>query len=58
MPGEAPFAADFDPVNRLFFIQYTADVHAQLGEATFEAARNEGQALTLEQALVYALEET
>jgi tetratricopeptide (TPR) repeat protein len=37
--------------------QYEADVKSQLDEATFEAAYAEGQAMTLEQAVAYALEE-
>jgi hypothetical protein len=49
--------ADFDPVNKPFITEYTADVRAQLGEAVFEAAWAEGQAMTLEQAIAYALDE-
>lgn len=49
--------ADFDPVNKPFINEFTADVRAQLDEATFEAAWAEGQALTLEQAVAYALED-
>jgi hypothetical protein len=35
--------------------KYIADVRAQLDEATFEAAYAEGQAMTLEEAVAYAL---
>ena len=48
--------AEFEPVNRPFITEYTADVRAQLDEATFEAAWAEGQAMTLEQAIAYALD--
>ena len=37
--------------------KYTADVKSQLDEATFEAAYAEGEAMTLEQAVAYALED-
>jgi hypothetical protein len=37
--------------------KYTAEVRAQLDEATFDAAYAEGQAMTLEQAMAYALAE-
>lgn len=49
--------ADFEPVNKPFITEYTAYVRAQLGEAAFEAAWAEGEAMTLEQAVVYALDE-
>jgi predicted ATPase/DNA-binding SARP family transcriptional activator len=49
--------AEFEPVNRPFITEYTADVRAQLDEATFEAAWAEGQAMTLEQAVAYVLGE-
>jgi hypothetical protein len=35
---------------------YAADVRAQLDESTFEAAWAEGQAMTLDAAIAYALE--
>jgi len=54
----AELGADFEPVDRPFIIEFTADVRAQLDEATFEAAWAEGQAMTLEQAIVYALDES
>jgi hypothetical protein len=37
--------------------QLVAAAHAQLDEATFAATWAEGQALTLEQAIAYALDE-
>jgi hypothetical protein len=50
--------ADFEPVNRPFITEYLANVRAQLGKAAFEAAWAEGQAMTLEQAITYALDES
>ncbi len=47
--------ADFDPVDKPFITEFTADVRAQLDEATFEAAYAEGQAMTLEEAVACAL---
>jgi predicted ATPase len=44
-------------VNRTFYKRDLATVHAQLDEATFAAAWAEGRAMTLEQAIAYALEE-
>jgi hypothetical protein len=49
--------ADFEPVNSPFITEYLAYVRAQLDKATFEAAWAEGQAMTLEQAVAYALDE-
>ena len=49
--------ADFDPVDKPFITEFTAEVRAQLDEATFEAAWAEGQAMTLEQTVAYALDE-
>jgi hypothetical protein len=50
--------ADFEPVNRPFIIEHTAEVRAQLDEDTFKAAWAEGQAMSLEQAVAYALDES
>jgi predicted ATPase/DNA-binding CsgD family transcriptional regulator len=45
--GDAP--TDYEQVAK-----YTAETRAQLGDAAFQAAWNEGQAMTLEQAVAYA----
>jgi non-specific serine/threonine protein kinase len=45
--GDAP--TDYEQVAK-----YTAEAQAQLGDAAFQAAWNEGQAMTLEQAVAYA----
>ncbi len=45
------------PVDRIEYEHYITVTRAQLDEATFMAAWAEGQALTLEQAVSYALEE-
>jgi tetratricopeptide (TPR) repeat protein len=53
----AGMGIDYQPTDLPEMAKYAADVRAQLDEATFEAAYAEGKAMTLEQALVYALEE-
>jgi hypothetical protein len=40
---------------RPYITEFTSELRAQLDEATFEAAWAEGQAMTLEQAVAYAL---
>jgi tetratricopeptide (TPR) repeat protein len=47
----------FQPGDQPEMDKYIADVRTQLDEATFETAWAEGQAMTLKQALVYALDE-
>ena len=44
------------PVEQADVDQDFAVIRSQLDEATIEAARAEGQAMTLEQAIAYALE--
>jgi tetratricopeptide (TPR) repeat protein len=44
------------PVDRSLYEPYLAAAHGELGETAFAAAWAEGQALTLEQAIAYALE--
>ena len=46
------------PVDRADFEPVLTAARVQLGEARFKAAWAKGQAMTLEQAIVYALEET
>ena len=46
------------PVDRWWYERYLATARAQLDERSWEAAWAEGQAMTLEQAIAYALEET
>jgi predicted ATPase/class 3 adenylate cyclase len=46
------------PVKRTIFDRYAATIHARLDEATFGAAWAEGQALTIERAVAYALNES
>jgi predicted ATPase len=46
---------DYQPSIQPEYAAYTADVQSQLDEATFAAAWAEGQAMTLEQAVAYAL---
>ena len=43
------------PVDRVKYDQILAAVRAQLDEATFNAAWEEGRKMTLEQAIEYAL---
>jgi hypothetical protein len=43
------------PADRLEVDRYVVDVRAQLDEAAFEAAWAEGQAMSLEEAVIYAL---
>jgi predicted ATPase/DNA-binding CsgD family transcriptional regulator len=50
--GAADHPSDFDQVAK-----YTAEARARLGEVDFQAAWSEGQAMTLEQAVAYALAE-
>jgi hypothetical protein len=45
-----------DPIDRLSYNQYLAQVREQLGEVAFDQAWSEGRAMTLEQAISYGLE--
>jgi hypothetical protein len=47
-----------DPADRLDYDRITANVQAQLDEATYAAAWAEGRAMTVEQAIACALEPT
>lgn len=47
---------DHQPSDQHEITKYTADVRAQLDEATFKVAWAEGQAMTLDAAVTYALE--
>jgi hypothetical protein len=47
--------ADLAPADRSDYEASVARVHAQLGTQAFEAAWAHGQALTLEQAIAYAI---
>jgi tetratricopeptide (TPR) repeat protein len=47
---------DHHPSDLIEIAKYTADVKSQLDEATFEAAYTEGQVMTMEQAITYALD--
>lgn len=49
-------ASYMDNGDCIFFGRILSAAQAQLGEAAFEAARAEGRAMTLEQAVAYALE--
>jgi non-specific serine/threonine protein kinase len=51
--GIGPAPADQADIDR-----YVAAVRAQLDEATFEAASAEGRAMTVQEAVAYALGET
>jgi non-specific serine/threonine protein kinase len=53
----AGMGIDYQPGDLPEIAKYSADIMSQLDEATFEAAYAEGQAMTLEQAVAYALEE-
>jgi predicted ATPase len=53
----APLDSIIDLVDQPEYERHLALVQAQLDEATFEAAYAEGQAMTLKQAVAYALEE-
>jgi tetratricopeptide (TPR) repeat protein len=48
---------DHHPSDLVEIAKYTAEVRSQLDETTFKAAYAEGQAMTLEQVIAYALEE-
>ncbi len=48
--------AQLDPIDRLGYDQYVAAAREQLGEAAFAKAWAEGRAMTVEQAIAYALE--
>jgi hypothetical protein len=50
--------ASLTPVDRTVFDRYAATIRAQLNEAHFSAAWAEGEAMTLEQAIAYALNES
>jgi len=52
----AEMGIDHQPSDQHEITKYTADVRAQLDEATFEAAWAEGQVMTLDAAVAYALE--
>lgn len=45
------------PANRLLYDEHIAQIRAALGEATFTACWAEGRAMTLEQAIAYALQD-
>ena len=47
----------YQPSDLPEFNKYITDVQAQLDEPTFEAAWAEGQSMTIEEAIDYALEE-
>jgi non-specific serine/threonine protein kinase len=47
--------SELEPADRVFRERYLASVREQLGDAGYEAAVAEGGALTLEQAIAYAL---
>jgi hypothetical protein len=47
---------DHQPSNLPEIAKYFADVKSQLDEATFNAAYSEGQAMSLDQAVAYALD--
>jgi hypothetical protein len=53
---EAPIYDYYKP-NRSLYERMAAAVRSQLGESAFEEAWAEGQAMTFEQAAVYALKE-
>jgi len=53
---EAPVYDYYEP-NRSLYERTAAAVRSQLGESAFEEAWAEGQAMTFEQAVAYALEE-
>ena len=53
---EAPVYDYYEP-NRSLYERTAAAVRSQLGESAFEEAWTEGQAMTFEQAVAYALEE-
>jgi tetratricopeptide (TPR) repeat protein len=53
----AEMGFDHQPSDLPEILKYTADIKSHLDEATFEAAYAEGQAMTLEQAVAYALED-
>ena len=48
---------DYHPTDLPEIIKYTDDVKAQLDKVAYESAWSEGQAMTLDQAIAYALEE-
>jgi hypothetical protein len=47
-----------DPIDRIGYEQYVATVHELLGEAAFAKVWAEGRAMTVEQAIAYALAES
>ncbi len=47
-----------DPVDRAEYDRNVTGARSQIGAGQFDAALVEGQAMTLEQAIAYALEET
>ncbi len=51
---EAPAYDYFEP-NRSLYERTKAHVRSQLGESAFEEARKQGQVMTFEQAVKYAL---
>jgi predicted ATPase/class 3 adenylate cyclase len=53
----AEIGIDFQPGDQHEVASYTAEVRAQLDKATFEAAWAEGQAMKLDSAIAYALED-
>jgi tetratricopeptide (TPR) repeat protein len=53
----AEMGLDHQPSDLPEFVKYTANIKSQLDEATFDAAYTEGRAMTLEQAVAYALDE-
>ncbi len=51
----APVYDSYNP-NRFLYERTKAAVRSRLGESAFEEAQDEGQAMTFEQAVAYALE--
>jgi hypothetical protein len=49
--------AEYDPSDRIVIAKMTDDLRGTLNEDDFEAAWAEGQEMTLEQAVAYALDE-
>jgi tetratricopeptide (TPR) repeat protein len=53
----AEMGFDHQPSDLPEILKYTADIKSQLDEASYDAAYAEGQVMTLEQAVTYALDE-
>jgi predicted ATPase/DNA-binding XRE family transcriptional regulator len=56
LPESSGMAGGLEPPDQKEFDHYVAVVHGQLDEAAFEKAWAEGRAMTMEQAIAYALE--